>query len=76
MIFYSFVDESKTVVDLQGQHQEISKFLPIYSQQHEEVFGVDKVSNKEERSQLTISSSIKTDKLAELFEMAKKRNGK
>ena len=76
MIFFSFVDESKIVVDLQGQHQEISKFLPIYSQQHEEVFGRDNVSNKEKRSQLTISSSIKTDKLAELFEMAKKRNGK
>lgn len=76
MMFFSFVDESKIVVDLQGQHQEISKFLPIYSRQHEEVFGGDNVSNKEKRSQLTISSSIKTDKLSELFEMAKKRHEK
>ena len=76
MMFFSFVDESKVVCDLEGQNELMSKFMPVYLEQHEEVFGKDDTSNKEKRAQLIISSPIKTDKLTELFEMAKKHYGK
>jgi hypothetical protein len=62
MLFYSFIDNDKEIPSLDGQSEEISKYLKHYTDEHNKVFG-DSDHNTNH-----------TEKLADLFRWAKERD--
>ena len=65
MLFYSFTDDNKEIPSLQGQSEELHKYMKSYTKDHNEVFGDSKEEDK---------VSHHTEKLADLFRWAVERD--
>lgn len=65
MLFYSFIDNNKEIPSLQGQSDELDKYMELYRKKYSEVFGESEGSSQ---------GWNQTQKLAELFRLAIERD--